>query len=142
MVAGIGNIYTDEILFATGIDPACPACLLDHGDWERLAEEMPRCIGFFVEKNVVSPEEWMETDGKDYRNTPYIRVYGHAGMPCPVCGTPLVRERSEAASASTAPGARGHADDRRDGQSTLRILMCGQCSSMYCSPSAVYPSDS
>lgn len=91
VVAGIGNIYSDEILFATGIDPACPACLLDHGDWERLAEEIPRCIGFFVEKNVVSPEEWMETDGKDYRNTPYIRIYGHAGMPCPVCGTTLVK---------------------------------------------------
>lgn len=91
VVAGIGNIYSDEILFAAGIDPACPACLLDHKDWERLAEEIPRTIGFFVDRNVVSPEEWMETDGKDYRNTPYIRIYGHAGEPCPVCGTTLVK---------------------------------------------------
>lgn len=91
VVAGIGNIYSDEILFDTGIDPVCPACLLDHDDWSRLAEEIPRALGFFIEKNEISPEEWLEGKGKEYRNTPYIRIYGHAGQPCPVCGTPLVR---------------------------------------------------
>lgn len=91
VVAGIGNIYSDEILFDTGIDPVCPACLLDHDDWSRLAEEIPRALGFFIEKNEISPEEWLEGKGKEYRNTPYIRIYVHAGQPCPVCGTPLVR---------------------------------------------------
>ena len=69
----------------------CPACLLGHEDWERLAEEIPRALRFFIEKNEISPEEWLEGKGKEYRNTPYIRIYGHAGQPCPVCGTPLVR---------------------------------------------------
>ena len=91
VVAGIGNIYSDEILFDTNIDPMCPACLLGHKDWERLAEEIPRALRFFIEKNEISPEEWLEGKGKEYRNTPYIRIYGHAGQPCPVCGTPLVR---------------------------------------------------
>lgn len=91
VVAGIGNIYSDEILFDTNIDPMCPACLLDYDDWERLAEEIPRALRFFIEKNEISPEEWLEGKGKEYRNTPYIRIYGHAGQPCPVCGTPLVR---------------------------------------------------
>ena len=91
VVAGIGNIYSDEILFDTNIDPMCPACLLGHEDWERLAEEIPRALRFFIEKNEISPEEWLEGKGKEYRNTPYIRIYGHAGQPCPVCGTPLVR---------------------------------------------------
>ena len=91
VVAGIGNIYSDEILFDTNIDPMCPACLLGHEDWERLAEEIPRALMFFIEKNEISPEEWLEGKGKEYRNTPYIRIYGHAGQPCPVCGTPLVR---------------------------------------------------
>lgn len=91
VVAGIGNIYSDEILFATGIDPACPANLLGHGDWTRLADEIPRTLEFFVEKNEISAEDWLEGRGREYRNTPYIRIYAHGGEPCPVCGTTLVR---------------------------------------------------
>ena len=102
VVAGIGNIYSDEILFNCGIDPSCQACRLDRADWERLADEIPRCIGFFVENNEMSPGEWLENNemspgewlesmGREYRNTPYIRIYGHAGEPCPKCGETLVR---------------------------------------------------
>lgn len=91
LVAGIGNIYSDEILFNVGIDPARPACELCHEDWERLAEVIPRTIGFFVEKNAISDKDYLESAGRDYRNTPYIRIYGHAGEPCPVCGTKLVK---------------------------------------------------
>lgn len=91
VVAGIGNIYSDEILFATGIDPACPANLLGHGDWTHLADEIPRTLEFFIEKNEISAEDWLEGRGREYRNTPYIRIYAHGGEPCPVCGTTLVR---------------------------------------------------
>lgn len=92
VVAGIGNIYSDEILFSCRIDPSRPACLLDEDDWVRLSEEIPRCMKFFTESNEVSPDEWLESGGRSYRNTPFIRIYGHAGEPCPVCGTTLVRD--------------------------------------------------
>lgn len=49
-VAGIGNIYSDEILFAAGIDPARPACGLQDGEWERLAAAIPECLAYFIEK--------------------------------------------------------------------------------------------
>ena len=91
VVAGIGNIYSDEILFDTGIDPSCPANILSDEDWDKLAADIPRAMGFFTENNTVSPEEYLESRGRGYRNTPLIRIYGHAGEPCPVCGTTLVR---------------------------------------------------
>ena len=31
--------------------------------------------------------------GMGVSNTPLIRIYGHAGEPCPVCGTTLVKDR-------------------------------------------------
>ncbi len=92
VVTGIGNIYSDEILFECGIDPSCQAYRLDRADWEKLADEIPRCMRFFVENNEMSPDEWLESMGREYRNTPYIRIYGHSGEPCPVCGTTLVRK--------------------------------------------------
>lgn len=91
ITAGIGNIYSDEILFRAKIDPARPACSLTGKEWKRLAEIIPQCLSFFIEKNETTPEEYLETKGQDYRNTPFLQVYGHAGEPCPVCGEVLCR---------------------------------------------------
>lgn len=49
-VAGIGNIYSDEILFTAGIYPACPANRLERRDWERLAVVIPERLLYFIEK--------------------------------------------------------------------------------------------
>ncbi|NBH70476.1 bifunctional DNA-formamidopyrimidine glycosylase/DNA-(apurinic or apyrimidinic site) lyase [Clostridiaceae bacterium] len=90
-IAGIGNIYSDEILFAAGIYPARPANSLGMQEWEKLAAAIPERISYFTERNQITPEEYLETKGKDYRNTPFLQVYGQEGKPCPKCKTPLCR---------------------------------------------------
>ncbi len=91
VVAGIGNIYSDEILFAAGIRPDRACSTLTDGDFEHLAAVIPERLNFFIEKNAISFEEYESSKGKDYRNTPYLRVYGKAGSPCPACGNILQR---------------------------------------------------
>lgn len=91
VVAGIGNIYSDEILFTTGIFPARPASSLQPGEWERLAAAIPERLTYFIEKNSITPEEYLQTGGRDYRNTPFLQVYGREGGPCPKCGESLRR---------------------------------------------------
>lgn len=91
VIAGIGNIYSDEILFEARIDPARPANSLTGREWKRLAEIIPERLSFFIRKNEISPEEYLETRGQDYRNTPFLQVYGHEGEPCSVCGKSLCR---------------------------------------------------
>lgn len=91
VVAGIGNIYSDEILFLAKICPSRPANSLTEIEWERLATLIPQCLSYFVEKNYISPKDYLETKGQDYRNTPFLQVYGHDGEPCPNCGETLVR---------------------------------------------------
>ena len=91
VVAGIGNIYSDEILFAARIHPQRPACSLSASEWKRLVETIPRLMQFHVEHTACAPEEYLRTRGREYRNTPYLRVYGHAGEPCPNCGAKLER---------------------------------------------------
>ncbi len=91
VVAGIGNIYSDEILFAAKLNPARPANSLTRGEWERLAALIPERLTFFIVKNEISAEDYLLTKGKSYRNTPFLQVYGHEGEPCPVCGAPLSR---------------------------------------------------
>ena len=51
-----------------------------------------RCYDFVPKEEVESfAGKYLESRGRGYRNTPLIRIYGHAGEPCPVCGTTLVR---------------------------------------------------
>lgn len=91
MIAGIGNIYSDEILFAVGIYPARPADNLNMEEWERLAAAIPERISYFIGVNRITPEEYLETKGQDYRNTPFLQVFGQEGRPCPKCGETLCR---------------------------------------------------
>ncbi|NMM65828.1 DNA-formamidopyrimidine glycosylase [Clostridium sp. P21] len=89
MVAGIGNIYGDEILFAAGLCPSRPANSLTWEEYHRLAKQISVTLAYFIEKNAISPEDYLAGKGKDYRNTPYLKVYGHEKEKCLVCGHDL-----------------------------------------------------
>lgn len=91
VIAGIGNIYSDEILFTAGIYPARSANSLTNAEWIRLSAAIVEQLSFFVKQNEMTPEEYLQTRGQDYRNTPFLRVYGHEGEPCPNCGDSLCR---------------------------------------------------
>lgn len=91
VIAGIGNIYSDEILFEAGVAPQREARTLSDDEWCRLSSTIPAVMEFFTERNMIDSEEYLRTGGKEYRNTPYIRIYGHDGEPCPVCGNKLHR---------------------------------------------------
>lgn len=91
IVAGIGNIYSDEILFTAGIHPARPAASLSEKEWNTLAAVIPERISYFIETNQISAEDYLQTKGQDYRNTPFLQVYGHAGKPCLKCAQTLCR---------------------------------------------------
>lgn len=91
VIAGIGNIYADEILFTARIHPQRLSDTLTTEEWHRLASVIPERLSFFIEKNKISPEDYLATKGQDYRNTPFLQIYGHGGEPCPVCGETLCR---------------------------------------------------
>jgi len=93
IVAGIGNIYSDEILYKAGIHPARKADALDDGEVKRLSEQIPLVMRYFLDKNAITPEEYLRSGGKEYRNTPYLRVYGRGGCACLACGGKLEKMR-------------------------------------------------
>ena len=114
VVAGIGNIYSDEILFAARIAPTRHAYTLSMDEWERLARAIPERIAFFTETNRISQEDYLRTKGKDYRNTPYIRIYGREGEPCPKCGALLRRTVIAGRGSTYCPSCQGAEDTQRE----------------------------
>lgn len=91
VVAGIGNIYSDEILFLCGIYPETKCVELTDADWEVLSKAIPQELSLAIEENRMSPEEYLAGKGKEYRHTPFLKVYGHEGDPCPRCGSFFAR---------------------------------------------------
>ena len=66
VIAGIGNIYSDEILLWAKICPARSASSLSTEEWKRLAEIIPECLSFFIEKNRINADDYLETKRQDY----------------------------------------------------------------------------
>ena len=87
IVAGIGNIYSDEILYASHIYPEKNCNTLSDDEWQRLAVQIPDVIAWAIRANEISSEEYLAGKGKEYRNTPHLKAYGHEGKPCEVCGS-------------------------------------------------------
>ena len=87
VIAGIGNIYSDEILFAAKIYPGTACRILNEYDGDKLAKKIPEIIIWGIESNNMTPDEYLRGKGKEYRNISQLRIYGRAGKPCVRCGT-------------------------------------------------------
>lgn len=73
-VAGIGNIWRNETLFAERIDPLAPVNSLDDATLSRLVETARRLLTISA--------------GVAPGRAP-TRIYRRSGRPCPRCGTPI-----------------------------------------------------
>ena len=93
IVAGIGNIYSDEILFSARIYPEKLCTQITDAEWERLAKAIPEIIAWGIEIEDISPEEYLADQGKKYRSSAYLKVYGRADKPCVLCGAVLEKIR-------------------------------------------------
>ena len=77
-LAGIGNIWKSETLFATRVNPFVHVTALTREQLERIVMTARTLLRASVS------ETW--------HGVPK-RVYGRAGKPCPRCGTPIARTR-------------------------------------------------
>jgi len=91
VVAGIGNIYADEILFAAGIHPQSVASLLPPDRCRRLASETRRVLTAAVRSGGSTIRDYVDGNGAAGSYALQHRVYGRAGRPCTDCGQPLCR---------------------------------------------------
>lgn len=87
-IAGLGNIYVDEVLHAARVHPAAPAKTLSPGKRRAILAEIPRILeegirqgGAKIVHSIAFPVE----------NFP--AVHGREGAPCNRCGTPIRKIR-------------------------------------------------
>ena len=103
IVAGIGNIYSDEICFRAGILPTTPGCALTTAQINQLTATIPAVITQFIAHHHVSFAEYAASRGTSYQNDAHLQVYGRAGQPCLTCGTTLTGARLDGRSTVYCP---------------------------------------
>ena len=84
-LAGIGNIYADEILFLSGIHPITSSGDLSDLDIERLYCTIQRVLTEAVEADGAN------IDGVFDAGRFVVNVYGRGGKPCINCGSAIVK---------------------------------------------------
>ncbi len=92
VMAGIGNIYACEILFAAGLHPATPVNRLTLANWNRVLTETRRILKHAIAKGGTTVSDYLNSRGEAGLFQLELMVYGRAGEPCPVCGTPIARQ--------------------------------------------------
>jgi formamidopyrimidine-DNA glycosylase len=83
-VAGIGNAYADEILWAARLHPYRKRTQLTVEEVERLYHAMQATLAESVEKVRAEMGEHIERKPRDF-----LAVHMKTGEPCPRCGTPI-----------------------------------------------------
>lgn len=116
-LAGIGNIYANEILFHAGLHPNKIAGRLRPAETDRLYESMQVVLREAVQSGGSSVRDFFAPDGTLGTYKLYHRVYGKTGEPCPnSCGSLLRRltqERSSFYCPTCQPGTRRFSTGRR-----------------------------
>ena len=89
-LAGVGNIYADEALWAARLHPLRSASSLRPGDAGRLFREIRRILAEAVERRGSSIDDYTAPEG-DGSMQERLLVYQRAGEPCARCGRPVRR---------------------------------------------------
>jgi formamidopyrimidine-DNA glycosylase len=93
VVAGIGNIYADEILFDARLHPRRKANTLSDDEWAALHAAIRKNLTAGVEHRGTTVRLYRDVLNRPGEHQNYLRVFEKHGWPCPDgCGGEVVRE--------------------------------------------------
>jgi len=90
-IAGIGNIYADEALFAAKIRPKRAARSLTKAETERLHGAIRQVLLEAMGNRGSSFRDYVDGAGREGGHQLHVRVFRRTGQPCYECGTPVRR---------------------------------------------------
>ncbi len=93
IIAGLGNIYVDESLFASGINPNKKAGEITKKETAKLHQAIKNILKLSIKKKGTSFRDYRRSDGQRGGFVPYLKVYGRAGQPCLTCSQPIKKIR-------------------------------------------------
>jgi formamidopyrimidine-DNA glycosylase len=89
VLAGVGNIYADESLFAARLHPEALACDIPRDRITMLASKIRSILRKAIDRGGSTIRDYRDSSGAEGGYQRVHRVYGRAGLPCRTCGGEL-----------------------------------------------------
>jgi formamidopyrimidine-DNA glycosylase len=93
VVAGVGNIYADEILYDAGLHPRRKANTLEDGEWRKLHAAIKKNLAAGIEHRGTTVRLYRDLLDRPGSHQDFLRVFEKHGKECPGCGGKVVREK-------------------------------------------------
>lgn len=103
VVAGLGNIYVDEVLFAAGVHPTRKARTLDREETQKIHTATRDILSRAIELRGTTFDSYHDAFGETGKFQHQLKVFTRAGEPCLLCGTEIVKSRVAGRGTHTCP---------------------------------------
>jgi formamidopyrimidine-DNA glycosylase len=107
LVAGLGNIYADEVLFRSGIRPTVFGNTLKLNQIEKLHQMIIEVLQTAIAAGGTTFSDFRDVTGINGNYGGIAWVYGREDEPCRVCGTPIERVKLAGRSSHFCPQCQG-----------------------------------
>ncbi|MDQ6836896.1 MAG: bifunctional DNA-formamidopyrimidine glycosylase/DNA-(apurinic or apyrimidinic site) lyase [Actinomycetota bacterium] len=104
-VAGIGNLYADEILWASRLRADRRACDLSGDEVRRLWRTRRSTLGLAIDHrgSSLADAQYRDLSGLMGGYQAFHQAYGREGLPCRRCHTPIIRVKAAGRSGFSCP---------------------------------------
>lgn len=93
VIAGVGNIYADESLWAAKINPNTLVKNLSRSKKNTLFAQLRIILNMAIEKGGSTSKNYVNVDGKRGSYLDFANVFRRDGLPCPRCNTIILKTR-------------------------------------------------
>ena len=119
VVAGIGNIYADEILYDARLHPRRKANTLSGAEWSRLHAAIRENLAAGVEHRGTTVRLYRDVLNRPGEHQNHLRVFEKHGRHCPGCEGEIVREKVGGRPTHFCPGCQS--EDGRKGEQEIPL---------------------
>jgi formamidopyrimidine-DNA glycosylase len=103
IVAGLGNIYVDEALWAARVHPARRANTLTRCESEAIHAAIVQVVGDSIPRRGTTFSDYKDLYGRPGGNAAFLQIFHRAGQPCLRCGEPVCLIRAAGRGSSICP---------------------------------------
>lgn len=93
VVAGVGNIYADESLWAAKVHPATRVADVSNAKFNSLYAELRAVMNLSIEKGGSTNRNYVNAEGKKGSYMDFAKVFRREGLECPRCGSEIIKLR-------------------------------------------------
>ncbi len=103
VIAGVGNIYADESLWGAKINPSTLTKKLSKAQTDLLFAELQFVLKLAIEKGGSTNKNYVNAEGKRGSYMDFARVFRRENLPCPRCGTTIIKTKVASRGTHTCP---------------------------------------